>query len=105
MCQHQPWCQEWPTPDALAARIAADQLGRPESAVQQRQPVSTRHQAPDRAAVSQMSRVKARRGRENSAYVRKLLRLREPEFAAALASAEQYLSCLLDQERRRGAAW
>ena len=105
MCQHQPWCQEWPTPDALAARIAADQPERPEPAAQQRQPVSTRHQAPDRAAVSQMSQVKARRGRENSAYVRKLLRLREPEFAAALASAEQYLSCLLDQERRRGAAW
>ena len=104
MCQHQPWCQEWPTPDALAARIAADQPERPEPAAQQRQPVSTRHQAPDRAAVSQMSRVKARRDRENSAYVRKLLRQREPEFAAALAFAEQYFSCLSGRGRRRGPA-
>jgi hypothetical protein len=33
---------------------------------------------------------KARRARENSAIVRKLLRQRQPEFAAALASAEHY---------------
>jgi hypothetical protein len=32
------------------------------------------------------------RARENSAYVRKLLREREPEFAAALAAAERYIS-------------
>jgi hypothetical protein len=25
MCQHQPWCPEWPAPDHLAARIVADQ--------------------------------------------------------------------------------
>jgi hypothetical protein len=42
-----------------------------------------------------MSPVKARRARENSAIVRKLLRQRQPEFAAALASAEHYLSCLV----------
>ena len=24
MCQHQPWCQGWPTLDRLAARIVAD---------------------------------------------------------------------------------
>jgi hypothetical protein len=39
-----------------------------------------------------MSPVKARRARENSAIVRKLLRQRQPEFAAALASAEHYFS-------------
>ena len=27
MCQHQPRCPEWPTPDHLAARIVADQPG------------------------------------------------------------------------------
>jgi hypothetical protein len=32
------------------------------------------------------------RARENSAYVRKLLSAREPEFAAALAAAERYIS-------------
>ena len=25
MCQHHPRCPEWPAPDHLAARIAADQ--------------------------------------------------------------------------------
>ena len=48
-----------------------------------------------RATVSQMSRVKAQRARENSAYVRKLLTQRQPEFAAALDRAEQYFSCVL----------
>jgi hypothetical protein len=33
-----------------------------------------------------------KRARENSAYVRKLLSEREPEFAAALAAAERYIS-------------
>lgn len=32
------------------------------------------------------------RARENSAYVRKLLSEREPEFAAALTAAERYIS-------------
>jgi hypothetical protein len=59
---------------------------------------------PGRAAASQMSWVKAQRARENSAYVRKLLGQRQPEFAAALAFAEQYFSCLLAGERRRGSA-
>lgn len=27
MCQHQPPCPEWPAPDHLAARIAADHPG------------------------------------------------------------------------------
>jgi hypothetical protein len=49
-----------------------------------------------------MSRVKAQRAWENSAYVRKLLGQRQPEFAAALAFAEQYFSCLSGRERRRG---
>jgi len=35
----------------------------------------------------------ADRGCRNGGYVRELLRQRKPGFAAALASAEQYLSC------------
>src|SRR5579862_7564641 len=38
------------------------------------------------------SRMNEQRARENSAYVRKLLSEREPEFAAALAAAERYVS-------------
>ena len=48
---------------------------------------------PEQAAVSQMSVVKAERARQNRAYVRELLRQRQPGFAVALASAEQDLSC------------
>ena len=40
-----------------------------------------------------MSSRKAQRARENRAYVRMLLRQRQPAFAAALSSAEQYVSC------------
>ena len=47
--------------------------------------------------------VKAQRARENSACVGRLLRQRQPGFAAALAFAERS-SCLSDQERRRGPA-
>ena len=43
--------------------------------------------------MSQMSLVKARRAEENRAYVCMLLRRREPTFAAALASAERYVTC------------
>jgi len=50
-----------------------------------------------------MSRVKAQRARENCAYVRKLLGQRQPEFAAALAFAEQCFSCLSGRAGRRGA--
>jgi hypothetical protein len=39
-----------------------------------------------------MSPAKARRAAENRAYVRELLRQRQPEFAAALAAAAQYVS-------------
>jgi hypothetical protein len=39
-------------------------------------------------AVSRTSRLKAQRASENGAYVRKLLRQRQPEFAATLAAAE-----------------
>jgi hypothetical protein len=35
----------------------------------------------------------ARRARENRAYIRELLRNREPAFAAALAAAEQEFPC------------
>jgi hypothetical protein len=47
--------------------------------------------------MSQMLPAKAQRAWENSAYVRELLRQRHPGFAAALASAEQCLSHLLNQ--------
>ena len=40
-----------------------------------------------------MSWAKARRAHENSAYVRELLRKREPAFAAELATAEQDFPC------------
>ena len=36
---------------------------------------------------------KAQRAEENRAYVRKLLRERQPAFAAALAAAEEALPC------------
>jgi hypothetical protein len=59
---------------------------------------------PGRAAAGQMPWVKARRARENSAYVRALLGQRQPGFAAALALAGQYVWCLCGWERRRGPA-
>jgi hypothetical protein len=40
-----------------------------------------------------MSSQKAQQARENRAYVRMLLRQRQPAFASALSSAEQYVSC------------
>ncbi len=43
--------------------------------------------------MSLMALVKAERALENRAHVRMLLRLRQPAFAAALASAEQDFSC------------
>lgn len=46
--------------------------------------------APDHLAARM---VKTQRAEENRAYVRMLLWQRQPAFAAALASAEQYLSC------------
>ena len=51
------------------------------------------------AAMSQMSPVNVERARQNRAYVRELLIQRQPEFAAALASAEQHLSCCAVQSR------
>jgi hypothetical protein len=39
-----------------------------------------------------MQELAIQRGRENSAYIRQLLCEREPEFAAALAAAERYIS-------------
>jgi predicted transcriptional regulator len=54
--------------------------------------------------ITEVSRVKAQRAWENSAYVRRLLGQRQPGFAAALAFAEQYFSCLCGPERRRGPA-
>ena len=43
-----------------------------------------------------MSLRKAQRARENRAYVRMLLRQRQPDFAAALSFAEQSVSCPAD---------
>jgi len=43
-----------------------------------------------------MSSRKAQQARENRAYVRILLRQRQPAFAAALSSAERYVSCPAD---------
>jgi hypothetical protein len=48
---------------------------------------------PEQPTMSQVSLVKAERARQNRAYVRGLLTRRQPGFAAALASAEQHLSC------------
>jgi len=47
--------------------------------------------------MSYASVVKAQRAQRNRAYVRELLRQRQPAFAAALESAVQYLSCALAQ--------
>ena len=43
-----------------------------------------------------MSSRKAQQDRENRAYVRMLLRQRQPTFAPALSAAEQYVSCPAD---------
>ena len=61
MCYH-PKCQEWDAPD---------------------------HEA--WAKVGQTSLLKAERARQNRAYVRKLLQERQPEFAAALAAANEQI--------------
>jgi hypothetical protein len=105
MCQYQPRRSEWPAPDQLATRIAANQPRKAGAWSATMPPCSaTRDWPPDRAAASEMSQVKAQRARENSAYVRKLLGQRQPEFAAALAFAEQCFSCLSGRAGRRGSA-
>lgn len=48
---------------------------------------------PEGAAARQSSMAKSERARENRAYVRRLLMQRQPEFAAALASAEHAFPC------------
>ena len=105
MSQHQLQRPEWPVPDHLMARIAADQPGKAGAWCATVPACSPTGDWPsDRAAASEMSRVKAQRARENSAYVRKLLGQRQPGFAAALDLAEQYLSSLSLRERRRRSA-
>jgi hypothetical protein len=52
--------------------------------------------------MSQTTAARAQRARKNSAYVRMLLRQRQPAFAAALAAAEQYaVFCLPSEQRDR----
>jgi len=48
---------------------------------------------PEPAVMRRSPTAKSERARENSAYVRRLLRQRQPEFAATLESAEQKFSC------------
>lgn len=120
MCRHQPRCPEWPAPDHLAARIVADQPGQGWSLLCSGVIVSddggelllngcavvpghcrradlVTHNRLKGHAMSYASVVKAQRAQRNRAYVRELLRQRQPAFAAALESAEQYLSCALAQ--------
>jgi hypothetical protein len=105
MCQHQLRRPEWPAPDHLMAGIAADQPGKAGAWCATVPACSpTGDWPPDRTAASEMSRVKAQRARENSAYVRKLLGQRQPAFAVALDLAEQYFSCLSGRGRRQGSA-
>jgi hypothetical protein len=105
MCQYQPRRPEWPAPDHLLERIALDQPGKAGAWCAAVPACSATGDWPSgRAAASEMSRVKARRVWENRAYVRELLGQRQPGFAAALALAEQYFSCLSGRERRRGPA-
>jgi hypothetical protein len=95
MCQHQPWCQGWPTLDRLAARIVADQPGQgwsllcngvivfdnggellPMAVPSLRAASSVRPGGLGRlsgSAVSQMSPVKHRSAEENHAYPREFL--------------------------------
>ena len=104
MCQHQPRRPGWPAPGHLAERIAADQPGKAGACATVPACSTAGDWPPGRAAAGQMSWVKARRARENSAYVRALLGQRQPGFAAALALAGQYVWCLCGRERRRGPA-
>jgi hypothetical protein len=120
MCRHQHRCPEWPAPDHFAARIVADQPGQGWSLLCsgvivsgdrgdllrhgcavvpghcQRADLMT-HNRLKGHDMSYASVVKAQRARRNRAYVRELLRQRQPAFAAALTSAELYLSCALAQ--------
>jgi hypothetical protein len=82
MCDHQPWCPEWSAPDHLAAQIMADQPQR-----------ALCPWPPEPVTMSWTAQAKARRAQKNRDYVRKLLSQRQPEFAAALAFAEQELTC------------
>jgi hypothetical protein len=54
-------------------------------------------------AMSWTAHVKAQRAKENCDYVRKLLSQQQPEFADALAAAEQELTCQADLPRPRNA--
>jgi hypothetical protein len=59
----------------------------------QHQPRSPQSRERDRLALAPVA---ARRMRENRDYVRTLLARKQPEFARALAAAEQEIACVLD---------
>lgn len=68
MCQYQPQCPQSWKPDRLAAQIEDD----------------------TELVIASLT---ARRERENCGYVRTLLARKQPQFARALAFAEQELAC------------
>lgn len=104
MCQHQPATRSGRRRTTWRNGSRRIKLGNAGGCATAPACSTTGDWPPGRAAASQRSWVKAQRARENSAYVRKLLGQRQPGFAAALAFAEQYVSCLLAGERRRGSA-
>jgi len=86
MCQHQPQCPQWRQPDRFAARIVAD---RPEQGWSLLCNGVVLFEDDSELVIASVT---ARRERENCAYVRVLLARKQPEFARALALAEQALA-------------
>ncbi|HEX6527596.1 MAG TPA: DUF5999 family protein [Streptosporangiaceae bacterium] len=126
MCQHQPRCPQSRAPDHLAARTAAAHPGRGRSTLRNGvivfddggqllpdgravaragPPRPARWPRPPEVAMTLTTPwAKARRAHENRAYVRELLRKREPAFAAALAAAGRDFPCLACPCRQQGTA-
>ena len=96
MCQHQPRCPQSWEPGGLAARIVADQPEQGWSLLCNGVVLFE----DESVAIASMA---AQRARENCDFVRTLLALKQPEFAHALACAEQELVCqggCMPQRRR-----
>lgn len=95
MCQHDPRCPEWLAPDRGAARVVAAQPSQGWSLLCNGVVAfdDGGQLFPDARASDQ--------ARENRAYVRRLLRQRQPKFAAALAAAERQFSCAPGPDERR----